>query len=109
MTSLVNFQIHCAASFASIIFPQWPLGLHLYQVRRESNPQPSVLETDALPIELLTYNGLFAADLVKRMLALPFAELFQLKLWGPALHIYLGTVITIPALFTLQPDIFSFF
>ena len=28
-------------------------------VRRESNPQPAVLETAALPIELLTYN-LFA-------------------------------------------------
>src|SRR5512134_3601314 len=26
----------------------------LWQVRRDSNPQPSVLETDALPIELLT-------------------------------------------------------
>jgi hypothetical protein len=26
-----------------------------WQVRRDSNPQPSVLETDALPIELLTY------------------------------------------------------
>jgi hypothetical protein len=26
------------------------------QVRRESNPQPPVLETGALPIELLTYN-----------------------------------------------------
>ena len=25
-----------------------------WQVRRDSNPQPSVLETDALPIELLT-------------------------------------------------------
>ena len=25
-------------------------------VRRESNPQPAVLETAALPIELLTYN-----------------------------------------------------
>ena len=28
-------------------------------VRRESNPQPAVLETAALPIELLTYH-LFA-------------------------------------------------
>src|SRR5215213_7580135 len=26
----------------------------VWQVRRDSNPQPSVLETDALPIELLT-------------------------------------------------------
>ncbi len=29
-----------------------------WQARRESNPQPSVLETDALPIELLTYKEL---------------------------------------------------
>jgi hypothetical protein len=27
----------------------------LWQARRESNPQPAVLETAALPIELLTY------------------------------------------------------
>ena len=26
-----------------------------WQARRESNPQPAVLETAALPIELLTY------------------------------------------------------
>ncbi len=28
----------------------------VWQARRASNPQPSVLETDALPIELLAYN-----------------------------------------------------
>ena len=28
----------------------------IWQVRRESNPQPPVLETGALPIELLTYS-----------------------------------------------------
>ena len=27
-----------------------------WQVRQDSNLQPSVLETDALPIELLTYT-----------------------------------------------------
>ena len=27
----------------------------VWQVRRDSNPQPPVLETGALPIELLTY------------------------------------------------------
>ena len=30
--------------------------LKKWQARRDSNPQHSVLETDALPIELLTYN-----------------------------------------------------
>ncbi len=29
----------------------------IWQVRRDSNPQHSVLETDALPIELLTYKA----------------------------------------------------
>lgn len=29
----------------------------IWRVRRESNPQPSVLETLALPIELRTQNG----------------------------------------------------
>ena len=28
-----------------------------WQARRESNPQPPVLETGALPIELLAYNS----------------------------------------------------
>ena len=28
----------------------------MWQVRRDSNPQPPVLETGALPIELLTYE-----------------------------------------------------
>ena len=30
-----------------------------WQARRESNPQPSVLETDALPVELQAYAMLF--------------------------------------------------
>ena len=29
---------------------------HVWQARRESNPQPAVLETAALPIELLAYT-----------------------------------------------------
>ena len=29
-----------------------------WQARRESNPQPAVLETAALPIELLAYSGI---------------------------------------------------
>src|ERR1043166_7220435 len=34
--------------------PEFPACGGGWQVRRDSNPQPSVLETDALPIELLT-------------------------------------------------------
>ena len=33
-----------------------PVKERFQQARRESNPQPPVLETGALPIELLTYN-----------------------------------------------------
>jgi len=43
-------------------------------VRRESNPQPAVLETAALPIELLTYNlfALFAGgDTAAQLNTLP--------------------------------------
>jgi hypothetical protein len=56
------------------------------QARRESNPQPSVLETDALPIELLAYSFfyryrkveliLFAPYLMNGMLTLIFTKLF---------------------------------
>ena len=31
------------------------LSLNYWQAKRVSNPQPSVLETDTLPIELLAY------------------------------------------------------
>src|SRR5262245_57889092 len=48
-----------------------------WQVRRDSNPQPSVLETDALPIELLTYEPLLRF-LVRRVLATEPAVLAHL-------------------------------
>ena len=34
--------------------------LFLWQGRQDSNPQPMVLETTTLPIELLPYNAFFA-------------------------------------------------
>ena len=40
--------LHPAASAATLLFTR--------QARRESNPQPPVLETGALPIELRTYE-----------------------------------------------------
>jgi hypothetical protein len=36
----------------------------LWQVRRDSNPQPPVLETGALPIELLTYVPIYKSSIV---------------------------------------------
>ena len=51
-----------------------------WQVRRDSNPQPSVLETDALPIELLTCatEGLLRF-LVRRVLPAEAAVLAELQ------------------------------
>ena len=34
----------------------FPEGLGVKQVRQESNPEPTVLETAALPVELRTYK-----------------------------------------------------
>ncbi|SUZ54399.1 uncharacterized protein METZ01_LOCUS7253 [marine metagenome] len=40
---------------------EWPRRAgRIWQARRESNPQPPVLETGALPIELLAYAGITA-------------------------------------------------
>src|SRR5262245_37429107 len=37
-------------------------SFYCWQARRDSNPQPSVLETDALPVELLACNARFARE-----------------------------------------------
>ena len=37
----------------------------MWQARRESNPQPAVLETAALPIELLAYLFIYFANLIE--------------------------------------------
>jgi hypothetical protein len=78
------------------------------QARRESNPQPTVLETVALPIELLACARLFPPYLVNCTFALPPAELTQFKLRSPALNVNFCAIITISALLTFQPNIFSF-
>ena len=36
--------------------PLFKITLQYWQARRDSNPQPSVLETDALPVELLAFH-----------------------------------------------------
>ncbi|MEN9682176.1 MAG: hypothetical protein RLZZ627_2069, partial [Pseudomonadota bacterium] len=42
----------------------------IWQARRVSNPQPAVLETAALPIELLTYTlGIWRDALASRQLS----------------------------------------
>ena len=40
----------------SILFSVMALSSSFHQARRDSNPQPTVLETVALPVELLAYH-----------------------------------------------------
>jgi hypothetical protein len=56
----------CPGLYIFVNMSRYPANYHwmqpscrtpLDQARRESNPQPSVLETDALPIELLAYTS----------------------------------------------------
>src|SRR5579864_8086554 len=49
----------------------------IWQARRESNPQPSVLETDALPIELLAFTSLAGTPAPRQARCTP---------WGPTAH-----------------------
>jgi hypothetical protein len=57
----------------------------VWQVRQDSNPQPAVLETAALPIELLTCRPVMAVRLfdflVGRVLPARRAELARLELF----------------------------
>ena len=48
--------------FASIFFSVMALPSSIRQARRDSNPQPTVLETVALPIELLAYQSNCKSD-----------------------------------------------
>jgi hypothetical protein len=43
------------------------------------------------------------------MFSLAFAELFQLKLRRTAGYVDFGSVVPLAAVFTLKPDVFSFF
>src|SRR5258705_2367101 len=69
-----------------------PSSCPRWQVRRVSNPQPPVLETGALPIELLTYLQLFRF-LVRRVLPAEAAELAELQPLRRLLLVLRGAVI----------------
>ena len=71
------------------------------------NPQPTVLETVALPIELLAYIRLLPPYLVYGTFSLPLAKLVQLKLRSTTLNINLRTIIAITAFLALQPYMFT--
>src|SRR5262245_63880288 len=53
-----------------------------WQARRDSNPQPPVLETGAQPIELLACIPALLGLPVRRMAPAPAAELLQLQPFG---------------------------
>lgn len=96
------------------------------QERRESNPQPPVLETGALPIELRSFGGevlptapalngsatgkptLLPLDLVDRTPTQTRRILFQRELWHTALHIDRRTVVQVARFGALQPHVFPF-
>jgi hypothetical protein len=63
-----------------------------WQGRRDSNPQPADLESDALPLELLPYKNLFAFAM-NSMLATEFTEFFEFQLVGRLLLILGGRII----------------
>ena len=66
------------------------------QARQDSNLQPLVLETSALPIELLAYPEIALSNFplfVNRVFTTGTAVFLSLKLRGPRLFILSGRVI----------------
>ena len=59
-----------AASVTQAAPLQWCRHTRCWQGQRESNPQPSVLETDALPIELCPYSRRLVLQLLILLLLL---------------------------------------
>ena len=60
----LRYALPRSTALANRLAPFRSLPLPTWQDRRESNPQPPVLETGALPIELLSYFvSLFAVCL----------------------------------------------
>ena len=87
-----------------------------WQGRRDSNPQHSVLETDALPLELLPYRkkAKTLAGLafkfyffVKRVLVTARTKLFRLELFGMSLRIFSRRVVDFATLAALESYIDS--
>src|SRR5688500_6503467 len=78
-----------------------------WQARRDSNPQPTDLESAALPLELLAYSKSLLAFFVNRVLAAEAAELLKLKLLRRLLLVlHLGVVLTL-ALSAIHDDVHS--
>ena len=84
-----------------------------WQVRQDSNPQPPVLETGALPIELLTFRfeapqpgpaSQSAGFLVRRVRPTEGAELLELHPIGVFAFVFLGVVVSALASSAGQSD-----
>ena len=74
------------------------------QARQDSNPQHPVLETGALPLELLAYELLYLRFLVDRVLAVPAAVLAELQLALRVLAILRCRIVPPVAFRALQCD-----
>src|SRR5262249_34312590 len=103
--SHVRFSLPTANFAVSLFSLQRPEG---WQARRESNPQPPVLETGALPIELLACAGRRAiallALLVCRVLPAEAAELREFQPFRRLLLVLRRAVIAPLALLTSERD-----
>jgi hypothetical protein len=75
-------------------------------VRRDLNPQPAVLETAALPIELLTFGTLFRF-LVDHVLVAPRTVLLVLDTTRLLALVLRGRVVAALALGAFQRDVVS--
>ena len=75
-----------------------------WHVRRDSNPQPAVLETAALPIEPLTCEARSLGFLVRDMLVAPRAVLLELDATGMLALVLRGRVVPPFALGAFKSD-----
>ena len=77
------------------------------QVGRDSNPQPTVLETVTLPIELPTYSESLLGFLVNGMLAAERAELLVLYARGMKTLVLVAVIVALIAFGAFERDEFS--
>ena len=97
MTSLKNCQSYCKNSFTfsmTVLLSRSLLrrepSIKVWQARRDSNPQPPVLETGALAVELLAYWFPYTSFglLMESVQPAKFTVFLELKLVGSTLLIF---------------------
>ena len=77
------------------------------QVERDSNPQPTVLETVTLPIELPTYSESLLCFLVNSMLAAERAELLIFHAGRMKTLVLVAVIVALIAFGAFERDEFS--